>query len=41
MSSPLTLEEMRSVLSAMPDPVFILTRTGRYAAVYGGTDERY
>lgn len=41
MSSFLSLDEARLVLSAMPDPVFILTRSGRYGAVYGGTDERY
>jgi len=25
----------------LPDPAFILTRSGRYAAVFGGTDSRY
>jgi len=38
-----TLPDMYSeaILAAFPDPVFILTRSGRYAAVYGGTDRRY
>jgi len=29
------------ILSALPDPCFILTRSGRYAAVFGGKDTRY
>ncbi|HEX5344240.1 MAG TPA: GGDEF domain-containing protein [Duganella sp.] len=28
-------------MSALPDPAFILTRSGRYAAIFGGTDSRY
>lgn len=28
-------------MSAIPDPVYILTRTGRYAAILGGSDSRY
>lgn len=35
------MDQMHAVLSAMPDLVFILTRSGRYSAVYGGTDVRY
>lgn len=34
-------EHMAAILKALPDPVFILTRSGRYAAIYGGTDARY
>ena len=37
----LSLEQMSEILSALPDPAFILTRTGRYAAVFGGADSRY
>ncbi|MGV7209749.1 GGDEF domain-containing protein [Oxalobacteraceae bacterium A2-2] len=36
-----SIEQMQSVLTALPDPVFILTRSGRYAALYGGSDLRY
>lgn len=41
MPSILPTDQMHAVLSAMPDLVFILTRSGRYSAVYGGTDVRY
>jgi diguanylate cyclase (GGDEF)-like protein len=34
-------EQLHSILSTLPDPAFILTRSGRYAAIFGGTDERY
>jgi diguanylate cyclase (GGDEF)-like protein len=34
-------EQIAALLSALPDPAFILTRSGRYAAVFGGTDSRY
>ena len=34
-------EQMAAVLAALPDPAFILTRSGRYAAIFGGTDQRY
>lgn len=30
-----------ALLKALPDPVFILTRSGKYAAIFGGTDHRY
>lgn len=32
---------MRELLAALPDPVFILTESGRYAGVFGGTDPGY
>jgi len=35
------LEQMQSVLDALPDPAFILSRDGKYLAVYGGNDSRY
>ncbi|GAB2596587.1 diguanylate cyclase PdgB [Nitrincola alkalisediminis] len=34
-------EQMYSVLDTLPDPVFILTREGRYVGVFGGKDARY
>jgi diguanylate cyclase (GGDEF)-like protein len=34
-------EQIAARLSALPDPAFILTRSGRYAAIFGGTDTRY
>ncbi|WP_343729962.1 diguanylate cyclase [Duganella sp.] len=34
-------EQIAALLSALPDPAFILTRSGRYAALFGGTDSRY
>jgi diguanylate cyclase (GGDEF)-like protein len=34
-------EQIAALLSALPDPAFILTRSGRYAALFGGTDTRY
>lgn len=41
MSLHLHTQHLETILAAFPDPVFILTRNGRYAAVYGGTDARY
>lgn len=37
----ISLEQMSLVLEALPDPAFLLSRTGRYVAVYGGRDTRY
>ena len=34
-------QQMACILTALPDPVFILTRSGRYAAIFGGADARY
>lgn len=34
-------QQIASILTALPDPVFILTRSGRYAATFGGSDLRY
>lgn len=34
-------EQMVTVLGALPDPVFILSRSGKYVAVFGGRDTRY
>lgn len=36
-----SIEQMALVLDALPDPVFILSRSGRYVAVFGGGDARY
>lgn len=32
---------MASVLAALPDPAFLLSRSGKYVAVFGGSDARY
>lgn len=34
-------EQITAILTALPDPVFILTRSGRYAAIFGGSDVHY
>ncbi len=36
-----THEQLLALLSALPDPTFILTRSGRYIAIFGGSDTRY
>ena len=36
-----TQQHLTSILSSLPDPAFILTRSGRYAAVFGGKDLRH
>lgn len=33
--------QLAAVLGALPDPAFILTRSGRYIAIFGGIDARY
>lgn len=41
MPHTLTLDQHRAVAAALPDPVFILTASGRYASITGGADKRY
>ncbi|MYM96971.1 GGDEF domain-containing protein [Duganella vulcania] len=36
-----TAEQIAALLAALPDPAFIFTRSGKYAALFGGTDARY
>jgi len=36
-----SLEQMSAIMHCLPDPAFILTRSGKYAAVFGGSDSRY
>lgn len=36
-----TQQQLSSILSSLPDPAFILTASGRYAAVFGGKDARH
>ncbi len=36
-----TQQQLTAILSSLPDPAFILTRSGRYAAVFGGKDVRH
>lgn len=35
------VQQMAVVLDALPDPAFILSRSGKYVAVFGGRDGRY
>jgi diguanylate cyclase (GGDEF)-like protein len=35
------IEQLQAVVGALPDPVFILTESGRYAGIVGGRDPRY
>ncbi len=37
----INVEQMGLVLEALPDPAFILSRSGKYIAVFGGRDTRY
>lgn len=37
----INVEHMSAVLDALPDPAFILSRSGKYVAVFGGRDARY
>lgn len=36
-----SIEQMALVLNALPDPAFVLSRSGKYVAVFGGRDDRY
>lgn len=35
------IDKMAAVLKALPDPAFILSRSGKYVAIFGGRDTRY
>ena len=35
------IEQMQAVIEALPDPVFILTKSKRYADILGGSDSRF
>lgn len=35
------IEQLQSVIATLPDPVFIITESGLYAAQFGGNDNRY
>lgn len=37
----INVEQMAIILDTLPDPTFILSRSGKYIAVYGGRDKRY
>ena len=37
----INIEQMALVLDALPDPTFVLSKSGKYIAVFGGKDERY
>ncbi|XLZ72354.1 diguanylate cyclase [Massilia sp. SR12] len=34
-------DQLAAILGALPDPAFVLTRSGRYIAIFGGVDTRY
>ncbi|MFT6926660.1 MAG: two-component system cell cycle response regulator [Psychromonas sp.] len=36
-----SFEQISAIMHCLPDPAFIITRSGKYAAVFGGTDSRY
>lgn len=38
---PLTIEHLPAILDALPDPLFVLSESGWYLGVYGGTDTDY
>lgn len=37
----ITIDQYQSICESLPDPTFILTESGRYAAILGGKDNRY
>lgn len=37
----INIEQMALILESLPDPAFILSRSGKYVAVFGGRDTRY
>lgn len=37
----INIEQMALILDALPDPAFILSRSGKYVEVFGGRDARY
>lgn len=40
-SFPFTIAQYAAICDSLPDPTFVLTESGRYAAVLGGKDNRY
>lgn len=41
MALSLSPDDLEALLRSLPDPAFLLTASGRYAAIFGGTDTRY
>lgn len=37
----MNVQQIELILEALPDPAFILSRSGKYVAVFGGRDTRY
>jgi two-component system cell cycle response regulator len=37
----INIEQMALIIDSLPDPAFILSRSGKYVAVFGGRDARY
>jgi len=36
----INIEQMALIIDSLPDPAFILSRSGKYVAVFGGRDAR-
>ncbi|MFQ6370810.1 diguanylate cyclase [Shewanella sp. YIC-542] len=36
-----SLLQLQTILDTLPDPAFIITRSGQYTHIFGGTDKRY
>lgn len=41
MSTENNAKQLKTILKSLPDPVFILSETGRYLSIFGGSDERH
>lgn len=37
----ISVDQLAAVLDALPDPAFVISRSGQYVAVFGGRDARY
>lgn len=37
----ISVDQLAAVLDALPDPAFVISRRGKYVAVFGGRDARY
>lgn len=37
----INVEQMAIILDTLPDPAFVISRSGKYVAVFGGRDNRY
>lgn len=37
----MNFDQLKAILSSLPDPVFLLTKSGKYIEAFGGKDSRY